>query len=150
MASLTTNKLRQLLLNAGIDLLSDTIKAMLVGSGYTPDKDHDFVASITGGGTSYELSGTGYTGGFGGSGRKALASKAVTKDDSADVAYLDAADLTWTAIDAGTVAYVAIIKEGTSDADSPLLCVVDVEPNVVTNGGDYEVVWAADGICKIS
>jgi hypothetical protein len=149
MGSLTSNKLRELLLNGGIDPLADTLKVMLVGSGYTPDKDHSFADSITGG-TSKELSGTGYTGGFGGSGRKALASKAVTKDDSANVAYLDAADLTWTAIDAGTVAYLAVIKEVTSDADSPILCIVDVEPNVVTNGGDYTVTWAADGVFKIS
>lgn len=154
MASVTTNKLRELLLKGAsaspdLDLLDDTVKVMLVGSGYTPDKDHHFVDSITGG-TSKELSGTGYTGGFGGSGRKTLASKAVTRDDTNDVAYFDAADLTWSAIDAGTVAYLAVVKEVTSDADSPILCIVDVEPNVVTNGGDYTVTWAADGIFKIS
>jgi len=148
MASLTTNKLRQLLLNAGVDLLNDTVKVMLVGTGYTPDPDHDYVDSITGG-TSKELSGTGYTGGFGGSGRKTLGSKAVTKDNANDVSYFDAADVTWTAIDAGTVGFVAIIVEGTSDADSPLLCVVDVSPDVATNGGDYTVQWAAGGIFDV-
>jgi hypothetical protein len=153
MASLTTNKLRTLLLRGAsgspaLNLLSDTIKVMLVGSGYTPNKDDNFVAAITGG-TSKELSGTGYTGGFGGSGRKTLASKAVTQDDANDVAYFDAADLTWSAIDAGTVAYLAVIKEVTSDADSPLLAIVDVT-EVVTNGGDYTVTWAADGLFKLS
>lgn len=149
MASITTNKLRELLLNHGIDLLADTIKVMLVDTTYTPDKDHDFVASITGG-TSKELSGTGYTAGFGGSGRKTLASKTVTKDNGADVAYFDAADVTWTAINADTAGFVAVVKEITTDADSPLLALVDVSPDVATNGGDYTVTWAADGLFKIS
>jgi hypothetical protein len=153
MASVTSNKLRGLLLQGAsgspdLDLLGDTIKVMLVGSGYTPNKDHAFVDSITAA-TSKELSGTGYTAGFGGSGRKTLASKTVTIDDANDVAFFDAADLTWTGIDAGTVAYLAVIKEVSSDADSPILCIVDVEPNVITNGGPYDVTWAADGIFKL-
>lgn len=146
MASTTTNKLRQLLLNNGIDLLADTLKVALLSTAYTPNPDHDFFSSAS----ANELSGTGYTGGFGGSGRKTLASKAVTKDDAADVAYLDAADVTWTAINAGTVGFLAIIKEVTSDADSPLLCIVDVSPDVATNGGDYTITWAADGIFKLT
>lgn len=149
MASLTSNKLRALLLNAGINLLSDTIKVMLVSSAYTPDKDHNFVSSITGG-TSKELSGTGYTAGFGGSGRKTLAGKAVTQDDTNDVAYFDANDVTWTAINAGTAAYAVVLKEVTDDTASPILCVVDVSPDVATNGGDYTITWAADGVFKLS
>lgn len=149
MASITSNKLRQLLLSSGIALLSDTLKVMLVNASYTPDKDHDFVDSITGG-TSKELSGTGYTAGFGGAGRKTLASKTVTKDNGADVAYLDANDVSWTAIDAGTAAFAVVIKEVTSDADSPILAVVDVSPDVATNGGDYTIQWAADGVFKIA
>lgn len=149
MASITTNKLRQLLLNAGIDLLSNTIKVMLVQTSYTPDKDHDFVDSITAA-TSKELSGTGYTAGFAGSGRKTLASKTVTKDNGADVAYFDAADVTWTGLNAGTVGFAAVIKEVTTDADSPLLCIVDVSPDIVSNTGDYTITWAADGLFKLS
>jgi hypothetical protein len=149
MASITTNKLRTLLLNAGIDLLSNTIKVMLVQASYTPDPDHNYVNSITAA-TSKEISGTGYAAGFGGSGRKTLASKTVTQDDTNDVAYFDALDVTWTAIDAGTVGFAAIIKEVTTDSDSPLLCVVDVSPDVPTNGGDYTIQWAALGIFKVA
>ncbi len=147
--SLTSNKVRALLLNGGIDLDTNTLKVILVGTSYTPDKDHNFVDSITGG-TSKELSGTGYTGGFNGSGRKTLASVAVTQDDTNDKAYLDAADVTWTAINAGTVAYAVVIKEVTSDADSPIIAVVTISPNVVTNGGDYQIQWAADGILNLT
>ena len=148
MASLTTNKLRTLLLNRGIDLLGDTIKVMLVNTSYTPDKDHDFVSSITGG-TTKEISGTGYSAGFGAAGRKTLASKTVTQDNTNDVAYLSAANLTWTAIDSGTVGAVAVIKEVTSDADSPILAVFDLIPDIVTNSGDFTITWAAGGLFNI-
>jgi len=148
-ASITSNKVRALLLTGGIDLDTNTLKVMLVGTGYTPDKDHNFADSITGGSTK-ELSGTGYTGGFGGGGRKTLASVAVTQDDATDKAYLDAADVTWTAIDAGTVAYAVVIREVTADSDSPIIVVVDIAPDVVTNGGDYTIQWAADGILNLT
>lgn len=151
MASLTTNKLRALLLNPSLtptlNLLTDTIKVMLVNTAYVPDKDHDFVSSITG--SSNEISGTGYSAGFGAAGRKTLASKTVTQDNSGDVAYFSAANLTWTAINAGTIGAIAIIKEVTSDADSPILAVVDLSPDIVTNGGDFTINWAAGGLFNI-
>lgn len=149
MASLMSNKFRTLLLNNGIDLLNNTIKVMLVQASYTPDKDHNFVDSITGG-TTKEISGTGYTGGFAGSGRKTLASKAVAQDDTNDIGWFDAADLVWTALDAGTVGYAVVIKEVASDADSIIICVHDVSPDVVSNGGNYTVQWAADGVLKLA
>jgi hypothetical protein len=149
MASLMSNKLRTLLLNHGIDLLSDTIKVMLVNNTYTPDKDHSFVDSITGG-SSKELTGTGYTGGFSGSGRKTLASKTVTQDDTNDKGVFDAADVTWTGINAGTVGFIVVIKEITNDAASPILAVIDVTPDVVTNGGDYTAQWATDGLFHLA
>lgn len=154
MASLTSNKLRQLLLQAAsgapaLDLLANTIKVMLVDPSYVPDKDHDFVSSITGA-PSKELTGTGYVAGFGGAGRKTLASKTVTKDNGADVAYFDAADVTWAGITAGTVGFAVVIKEVTSDADSPILAVVDITPDVGTAGNDYTIQWPADGLFKIA
>lgn len=148
MASVTTNKARTLLLNTGINLLTDTIKVMLVNTSYVESKSHDFVSSITGG-TSKELSGTGYTAGFGGSGRKTLSSKTVTQDNTNNKAYFDAADVTWTAINAGTVGFVAVIKEVTSDSDSPIIAIIDVSPDIVTNGGDYTVQWATDGLFNL-
>lgn len=154
MASTTSNKLRQLLLQAAsaspaLNLIGDAgVKVILASTAYTPDKDHDFADSITGGGTK-ELSGTGYAAGFGGSGRKALASKTVTKDNATDAAFFDAADVTWTGINAGTIGYAVVIKEVTNDADSPILCVVDVA-DLVTNGSDYTLQWATDGVFKIT
>ena len=124
-----------------IDLAADTLKVLAVGTGYTPDKDHQFVSDVV----ASELSGTGYVGGFGGSGRKTLASKTLNKDNSTNKFYFDAADLLWSAINAGTIAYLIVFKEITNDASSPLICCVDVA-DIVTNGGDVAINWAATGI----
>lgn len=146
MASITTNYFRKQLLTAGIDVENDSgVKAMLLSTGYTPNKDHDFVDDIV----ANELSGTGYVGGFAGSGRKALASRALVQDDSGDVSYLDCADLTWTAISAGTIGHIAIVKEITNDAASVIIAIIDVA-DVVTDGGNYTWQVAADGFIKLS
>jgi hypothetical protein len=146
MASITTNKGRTLIANGSVDLLTDTLKVMLLSAAYTPNKDHNFISDIS----ANELSGTGYTAGFGGAGRKTLASKTVTQDDTNDLAIFDAADVTWTAINAGTVAYAAVVKEVTSNADSPVLAVLDVSPDVATNGGDWTLQFGALGVIKLA
>lgn len=149
MATVTTNKFRQLLLQKNIDLVNDSgIKVMLFNSSYTPDKDHDFVSSITGG-TSKELSGTGYTAGFGGAGRKALTGRLLTRDDATDKVYFDANDVTYTGLNAGTIGGAAVIKEVTSDSDSPIIALLD-PADLVTNGSDVLVQFAADGIVLLT
>lgn len=117
-----------------INYLADTIKAMLVTSGYTPNRDHDFVSTASGS----ELTGTGYVAGFGNSGRHTLASKTITEDDTNDRASYGAANPVWTAINAGTIAAVILIKEITNDAASYLIAYLDGTP-VGTNGGDITV-----------
>ena len=152
MASMTTNKFRELIMNGGIDLdnAADTaVKVMLVQNTYTPDRDHDFVSSITSGTTKELTGGTGYTGGFGGSGRKALTGKTIVKDNATDKAYWDATDSSWNAINSGTIGYVVVIREVTADSDSPILVIIDV-PDTATNGSDLTLQWAADGICNIT
>ena len=146
MASITTNYLRKQLLTAGIDIENDSgVKAMLLSTAYTPNKDHDFVDDIN----ANELSGTGYAGGFAGSGRKTLASRAIVQDDSGDVSYADCADITWTAINAGTIGHIAIIKEITNDAASVIIAIIDTA-DVTTDGGNYTWQVAADGFLKLS
>ena len=152
--SFTSNEARlRLLARSGnqLDLVGETLKVMLVQSTYTPDRDHQFVDAITGG-TSKELSGTGYVAGFAGSGRKTLASKALAKDDSNDLAKLSAADLTWTAINAGTIRYAVVIREGTTDADSLIIAVIDVNATAgyLTDGNDFLLKWPSNGVLKFT
>lgn len=145
MSSILTNKGLYMILSGDVDLRDDTIKVMLISSAYvTPLATVNFVSDIS----ANELTGTGYVAGFGGSGRRALASKTLTEDDTNGVAVFDAADLTWTGITAGTAKHAAIIKEVTSDADSPVLGFISFTAQV-TAGGSLLIAWSSNGIFRI-
>src|SRR4051812_43782659 len=98
---------------------SDTIKARLVASSVTPNKDD---TSMTG----YTQIGTDQT----------LGTKTKTKDTTNDRIVYTAAVLTWTAVAGGsTVGYVVIYKFVTNDAGSTPIACIDVN-DLATNGGD--------------
>ena len=134
-----------LCMNGGIDLDTDTLKIMLLKNTYTPNPDHKFVGDGLG---AAETTATGYTGGFGGAGRKTLASKTVTEDTTNNRAVLDAADpATWPALGAGdTLRYAGVIKEVTNDAASPVVAVLDFGADKILNGGDFTTALNALGI----
>jgi len=134
-----------------IDLLNDTIKVMLVGSTYSSTVDDSFVSPTIAAGQ--ELSGTNYAGGYGGSGRKTLSSKVITRDDVNDRAEFSAAPVTWTAINAGTAAAAVIIRERslTGDTMSELIAYINTGGfPITTNGGDLTLTWNAEGILQLS
>ena len=149
--SLVYNQFKHLESNGTIDLLTDTLKVMLVGSTYSATADDSFVnPSIAGG---QELSGTNYAGGYGGSGRKTLSSKVITRDDVNDRAEFSAAPVTWTAINAGTAAAAVIIRERslTGDTMSELIAYINTGGfPITTNGGDLTLTWNAEGILQLS
>jgi len=143
-SSVVSNKIKALLLSGGVDLDTDGIKAMLVTSAHTPNADDNFVSTYT----ASELSGTGYAGGFAGSGRKALASKTVTQDNVNDLAYLDADDLVWTGISAGTAAALVLYKPVNDDTDSPIIAVFQFSVAIATKSSELTVSWNVAGILK--
>lgn len=131
---------------ARIDFKVDTIKAMLVSAGYTPNVDDDFASTPA----ASEISVSGYVPGFAGSGRKTLASKTATVNDSADRGDLGAANITWTALAAGaTIAGVVIYKHNTSDADSPLIAYLDIS-DTATNGSDITISFTGGNVLTLS
>ena len=135
-----------------IDLLADTIKCMLVNNLYAANADNTF-ADVGGANDPIdrEINVTGYTRGFGGAGRKSLASKAVTQNDTDNRAEFDAADLTWTALGIGeTIQAAMLIKEITNDAATPLIAYIDFGTGVPTNGGDITIQWGATGILHLT
>jgi hypothetical protein len=136
--ALVYNRGKALLMNGGLDLDTQDIRVLLTSSAYTPNADHNFVSEITN-----ELSGTNYA-------RVALTGEVVTEDDANDRAVFDAADVTWTAINAGTPARAVIYRFVTTDADSPLICCLDITPATATNGGDYTLQFSANGILRLS
>ena len=151
--SLVFNRAKKELLDGTIDLVSDTIKVMLVTSSYTANADDDFVDN---GGANdpidHELSGTGYVAGFAGSGRKTLAAKAFSVDDPNDRGeFDDTADITWTAINAGTAAGAIVYKHITADTSSVMIAYINTGGfPIVTNGGDLTIQWNAEGILQLT
>lgn len=131
MASFVVNRGARDLLVDGTDIAwaSDTIKARLVASSFTPTKDDTTM-------TGYTAIGTDQT----------LGSKTFTEDTTNDRIVYDAADPTWTAVAGGsTVGWVAIFKFVTNDAGSTPIAVIDVA-DTATNGGDITVTFASTGI----
>ncbi len=139
MADLLYNNFFEALLNAVIDHSGDTIKVALVTSGYTADRDnHDFFDDITN-----EISGTGYT-----AGGEALASKAVTQDDTNDEGKFDAADTAWTGA-TFTARGAVIYKDTGVDTTSTLIAYIDFGSDKTVTAGTFTIQWHADGIYTI-
>lgn len=133
MASFTYNEGANHLNGAATAIVwgSDTIKARLVKSSVTPDKDD---TSMTG-----HTPVTGTT-------DQTLGTKTQTKDTVNDRIVFDAADPTWTAVASGdTVGWVDIFKFVTNDAGSTPIAVLDIT-DTPTNGGDITIQFNAIGI----
>jgi hypothetical protein len=116
---------------------SDTIKARLVTSAYTPAMDtHEFLSSVSSGavGTDQTL------------GTK---TNTVTAGSPTKVV-LNAANSTWTAVAGGsTIVGLVVYKDTGSSATSQLLAYLDF--SATSNGGDITSDYSdTDGIVKIT
>jgi hypothetical protein len=121
---------KKAILDADIDLLSDTIKAVLIDTGtYTYSAAHDFYNDLSG------VVGTAVT----------LGTKSTTGGT------FDAADSTFTAVSGATVEAIVIFKDTGNTATSPLIAYIDTGSGlpVTPNGGDITVVWNGSGIFSI-
>lgn len=128
--------------NRGLDELAafttNTYKMLLLkGSGYTFNKDHDFVADLTP--ASNEVAGSGYS-------RQTLGSKTRTIDDTNDRITYDAADPAFGSIVAGeTVSAMVLFRFVTNDADSILIGFYDLT-DTPTDGNPFSVVLGTAGL----
>jgi hypothetical protein len=129
-------------LDGSTNLTTDVIKVLLADASYVPSKAHEFADDVSGD----ELSGTGYAGGFAGAGRKTLAGKAFA--NAANLISFTANAVTWSGIDAGTAAWAIIIREVSTDADSPILGYLD-HADLVTDGGDIVLTPNAGGMLEL-
>jgi hypothetical protein len=128
MAYFVYNEGAESLLDGSIDWAADTIKARLVASAATPNKDDDDLAS------GYTAIGTDQT----------LGSKTRTKDDTNDRIVYDAGNPTWTAVAGGsTVGWCIVYKD--DGGNGVPIAALDID-NTATNGGDITVTFSADGI----
>jgi len=154
MASFMYGLAAELIVEQSLDYLSATVKTGLSNATHVPAKGDQFLDDV--GSDDFvdgELSGSGYTSGFGNSGRGAddgqLLSKTVVYDVGNTRVELDAANTVFSAIDAGLIVQVTLLIEITNDAASVVLANVDVA-DTVTNGGDITIQWDAEGIIQLT
>lgn len=121
-----------------IDVLTATIKVMLVGVTYVFDPDHTAITSIT----ADELTGGLYA-------RGTTASKTLTKDAANDRVVFTAANQVFTTlgptVPAVLGAAVVFMDPSTGDANCVPLAYLD-GADVTPNGGDVTVTWPVTGI----
>jgi len=140
MADVIYNAFKKNIANGTIDLDTDTVKVMLVTSGYAPDQDlHEFKSSVTN-----EVSGTGYT-----AGGAAPANKAVTQDNTNNRMVFDADDVTW-ANSAITARGAVLYKDTGVDGTSPLIAYMDFGSDKSSNSGNFTIQWNAAGIVNLN
>lgn len=124
MANALYSKGKEKIMQAQINLLTDTVKAALVKSAYTVNlATHEFLSDL-----GANVLNT----------NQALASRSVT------TGVYDAADVTWPTVTAGdTASFVVLFKDTGVVGTSPLIAYLDTITNfpVTTNGGDIQVVW---------
>ncbi len=123
-----------------VAFLTHDIRAMLVGTGYTPDVDHLFANTPA----AFEINVTGYTPGFSGTGRKALAGKTIVADTGNNRVAFDCNDITWTSPGAGaTVRWIIVYRHNSSDSNSRLLFALQIN-DTATDGTNF--VWNVHGV----
>jgi hypothetical protein len=125
-----------------LDWDSSTFKVLLLKTGYTPSKDHDYVSQLTP--ASNEISVSGYA-------RQTLANSQVLIDGTNHVIRLKTDNVTFSGLSAGQTAVAfAIFKQGTNDADSPLVYYSDEDGfPLTTDTGEIFIQWSEDGIIVI-
>lgn len=134
-----------LIYNRGLDELRDwqtaSYKALLLkGSGYTPNKDHDYVANLTP--ASNETALAGYA-------RVTLSGMVRTVDDTLDRVTYDCADLAFGSIAVGdTISAMVVYLFVTNDADSILVGYHDLV-DTATDGAPFTYQVNAAGLYYI-
>lgn len=128
--------------NSGLDewrtFAIDTIRALLLkGSGYTPNKDHDFVDDVVP--ASNECALAGYS-------RPTLTNCTRVITDASDRIVYDADDPDFGPIIAGdTITGMILYKFQSNDGDSILLAYYDL-PDTATNGTPFIPAIHASGL----
>lgn len=136
MASIFYNEFWDALMTKQINVETDTIKAELRTSSYTPNKDHSH-ASLT----NEVASGGGYT-----TGGATLASVTSTQDDTNDRGVMDAADVSWTS--ATFSAAYATLYDTTATKN---ICCIDFGGTISVSSGTFSIQWhATNGILYLN
>lgn len=144
MAALVFNQFKYESANQTCSWTGDTMKAALVMTNTTADTEEDTanVAAFT---TLDECDGASYA-------RQTLASKTVTNDTTNDRTVLDAADITYSTLGAGTRSTqgLLIIQDTGTDSTSIPVCYMPFTSNQTHNGSDFPVQFPSTGILLLA
>ncbi len=124
-------------LNGTIDVDTTVTKMGLAKSTYAPDPDESSLTTFA----ASEADCTGYTGAFGGAGRKS-ATVTLTEQTANNRVVTIFTDLTWTALGGATnntLGYAVWLREVTNDGASIPLAYLNFSSNLTTNGSDVLV-----------
>lgn len=147
MANKVYNEAKNQLLRAGINFLSDTFKLTLVMSNTTAgtEVNQNLMTGFT---TLDECDAAGYP-----AGGVALGTQSVNEDAGGNRAFFDAADVTFTALAAGSrqVAGMVLYKVTSPGANSFPVCFFDTPGFPFWgNGSNVVVQWATAGVCELA
>jgi len=136
-------KLGQLNGTATVDFDTDTLKVMLVSSGYTPDVNaHDFANDVTS-----EVSTSGYS-----AGGKALTALTVVSDSANGWINVDASDIAWSIPSGSTLtARAAVLYKSLATLTlSPLIAYIDFGTDQVASNGNLTIQWSTSGYLRLT
>jgi hypothetical protein len=132
------------MLDGTIDVLTDTIKLLLVTSSYTPSIAHDVLADVLGSPSCEVSSGDGYT-----TGGATLANKTVTHTDSPSQGKFDADDTEWAALTKTFRYGILYANKTVSPIVNPVIGYIlfDTTPaNIELTASKFTVQWNSGGI----
>ena len=129
MASLIYNSAIDDMARGAIDADTDSFKAMLVTSSYTPNKDTDLKRSAV----TNEVVGTGYTAGG------VATACSVTKDTANDKVTLQFAAVSWASSTITARALVIYKSRGGASSADELVAYNDFGSDVSSSGGTFSV-----------
>lgn len=118
-----------------------TFRLMLVTSAYVYSDDHNTRSDVTG-----EITNTGYT-----SGGDAITGRTVTQEDTANEGRYEAADVTFSPIDAGDLPASAIVYLDTGNpATDDLVCCLTLSTVDPPDGSPYRINFNTEGVFKLT
>ena len=145
MASLVNNYFKQRVAEGEIDLDADTLKILLVMTNTTADTEAN-IQTLDGYTTLDEMDGSNYE-------VKTLGSLTHALDTGNNRFELDEADVTYTALGAGTrnVQGVLLYKhvDGTDAHDQPI-AFIEFGSSLSADGSDVTISWDAEGLLQLT
>lgn len=120
--------------NKEIDFDTDTIKTMLLTSGYTYSPSHKYKSDLG----ANEITGTGYS-----AGGVTITGKSITLDTGWPRVEFDGNNPSWGPGASFTGVRYAVVYDDSpaTDATKPLICLVDFAVDVDTVNGNFVISW---------